>query len=92
MDGKDYRKIALDDIREDEAWTQVIRRFSKKDFTLICPHCGSQRFGVEFYENGFTILCEMCKRFRHLRGLPAWEDIDIYPKHRLIHISPFITT
>jgi hypothetical protein len=92
MNGKDYRKIALDDIREDEVWTQMIRRFSKKDFALICPHCGSQRLGVEFYENGFTILCEECKRFRHLRGLPAWEDIDIYPKGRLIHISPLITT
>jgi hypothetical protein len=57
----------------EEDWLILVQQFIKKNFALLsCPHCGSNQILVEFYENGFTLMCEECRQFHHLRGLPHW--------------------
>jgi len=84
-----YQKIALEDFRQDEEWTRLVRRFCEKDVNqLVCPNCRSQELKFMRYDNGLTLACSECGLFRHLRGLPTWIETDEYPAGEWIRIEP----
>lgn len=74
------QKAIEDLLKSEEEWLVLTQRFLNKNFGLLsCPHCDSDQILVEFYENGFTLMCETCRKFHHLHGLPQWFQLNHHP-------------
>ena len=71
----------------EQEWLVLVLRFlNENSGSLLCPHCGSDQILVEFYENGFTLMCNLCHQFHHLRGLPEWFQPNYHPLKRMLKL------
>jgi hypothetical protein len=67
-------------LNAEQQWLILAQQFLNKNFGLLrCPQCKSDHILVEFYENGFTLMCDTCRQFHHLRGLPEWFQPSHHP-------------